>query len=208
MPVNLPDLREAALQAEREDRYVAAILLLEPYLRANPVDGFAWLTLAAVYKSVGRFRDAGEALQNALNYAPDAERWTVQARIAMLHTKCGRLEEAEEWFCRATSNEEARKSGWPLILRGANLNTLERHDEAELILREAVHNCSEDDELDEAHHNLGIALLGQRKYQEAKESFTNSLELDPTFKAGLLALKFLEGRDSAAKMASEFESRI
>jgi tetratricopeptide (TPR) repeat protein len=152
------DVRRLAIGAQEKGKHVAAIVVLNECLRLNPADSFGWLVLSDAHRAINNLSRSADALANALDYADESHRWIVEIRLATLAIVRGRFDEAENWFRRASSAEDARGQRWPLILRGANLIKLERHAEAEAILKEAVVMEGEVDELDEAHHTLGTAL--------------------------------------------------
>ena len=207
MFASLSDIRHAAIAAEGEGRFVAAIILLEQCLRSDPLDGFGWLVLSDAYKATGDYRACRRALDHALEYAPGAEQWIVQNRLAMLASQLGLFEEAEHWFAAANEAEEAKRHRWLLILRGANLIDLERFTEAEKVLREAIALEDGDDELDEAHHSLGIALLRQGEFDAARQSLERAAKICPESTQTGIALKSLEGVAEAIRLAGQLQCR-
>ena len=201
------EVRLKAIEAEGQGRYVAAIILLEQCLQLDCVDGYGWLVLSDAYKAIGRFSACARALESALEYAPDSERWIVENRMAMLAAQQGRYEQAEQWFHRACAADGAKDLRWPLILRGANLIDLERYAVAQDVLRQAIRIEGQSDELDEAYHTLGVALMGQGLYDAAKEEFKRALGIKPDSAQTQLALKSLEGVEDALSIAQDFQAR-
>ena len=87
------------------------------------------------------------------------------------------------------------------------LDMLERFAEAEVLARQAIdiepgrHN---------AHKNLGLALMGQGRLQEAAESFRRARDLSPGDGRAAYYLEILEqqpGRGTSARRASSCNSR-
>jgi tetratricopeptide (TPR) repeat protein len=205
--ISISDVRRQAIDAEDQGRYVAAIILLEQCVQLNPVDSYAWLVLSDAYKAIGRFSASAQALARALEYAPDSERWIVEIRLATLATKQGLFKQAEKWFLAASTADGVRGLRWPLILRGANLIDLQRFAQAEELLRQAFGIEGESDELDEAYHTLGVALIGQGKYAAATEAFRGAAEINPDSTQTKLALKSLEGVEEALSIGQQLQHR-
>lgn len=207
MFVSLSEIRRAGIVAESEGRFVAAIILLEQCLRIDPMDGFGWLILSDAYKATGDYRACRKALDHALGYAPDSEQWIVQTRLAKLACDLGRFEEAEHWFEAANVAEEAKRQQWLLVLRGANFIDLERFTDAEKVLQEAIAVEGGGDELDEAYHTLGIALLRQGEFDAARQSLERAAKISPESTQTRIALKSLEGVAEAIRLAGQLQMR-
>jgi cytochrome c-type biogenesis protein CcmH/NrfG len=69
--------------SEVPDGDVHVIELLSVYVKHQPEDGLAWFHLGDALRTVGRFREAEEALLRAADRAPKAYLFTIYARIGM-----------------------------------------------------------------------------------------------------------------------------
>jgi tetratricopeptide (TPR) repeat protein len=206
--LEVSDVRARAIEAEEQGRYVEAILLLEQCLRFDAADGYAWLVLSDAYKAIERTSDCADALRNALNYAPEPERWIVEVRLAMLAIKSGDFPQAEEWFLRACAAEGTLGQRWPLILRGSNLLAMEEFSRAEEVLRGAIEMEGERTEIDEAYRTFGLALTAQGCYEAALDAFRRAAEFDPDSTPNQEALTSLERIEEARAIAEELERRL
>jgi tetratricopeptide (TPR) repeat protein len=183
---------------------------LEQCLRFDPLDGYAWLVLSDAYKAIMKYGDCVNALDRALEHAPESRRWYVEFRMASVLVEQGRLQDAEQWFASACTADEANRHRWTFILRASNLLHLGEYARAENLLRQAVlieGDTDELDELDEAHHTLGQALMLQGKYEAAEEEFKRAAALEPSSAPTQMALKALQGVDRAIEIAGELELR-
>jgi tetratricopeptide (TPR) repeat protein len=207
MFLSVSDIRQKGITAESEGRYVAAIILLEQCLRADCLDSYGWLVLADAYRQIGYHTDCARALESALENAPETACWIVYIRYAMLATAQGQFGAAERFFETAAEHEGAQLFRWPLTLRAANLLQMEHFENAERFLRLALTIDDDGDDLDEVFHNLGLALMGQRKYQEAREALEQAEKLNPESKPTQVALKSLDGLSEAIVLAEELRMR-
>jgi tetratricopeptide (TPR) repeat protein len=207
MFASISEIRRSAIAAESEGRFVAAIILLEQCLRIDPLDGYGWLVLSDAQKSIGDYVACRKSLNLALQYAADSEQWIVQTRLGMLASQLGFFKEAEQWYEAANVAEEAKRQRWLLVLRGDNLINLERYAEAENVLQEAIAMEGKGDELDEAYHTLGIALLRQGDFDGARQSLERAAEISPESTQTRIALQSLEGVPEAIRLAGQLQLR-
>ena len=151
------DVRDMGIEAEKLGNLAVAIILLERCLQLRPIDGFGWLVLSDAYKAIARYNDCKSALLESFEYAADSDRWVVECRLGMVASKQGQFEEAEHWFNRMCQSHEANCQLWPWIMRASNLIALEQFEPAEQLIRQAIENRLQGDNL-----MRSIILSGER----------------------------------------------
>lgn len=206
--LSLSDIRKKGIAAEDEGRHVAAIILLEECLRADYLDSFGWLVLSDAYRAIGRYTDCARALDCALEHAPESKQWIAYVRHAMLATEQGQFARAEQFFETAADHAGAQLLRWPFTLRAHNLIQMECFERAEELLRLAVAIDDDGDDLDEVFHNLGMALIGQGKYDAAREALTRAIEINSESKPSQSALTCLDGVLEAITLAEQIKIRM
>jgi len=169
--------KQRAIELEESGCYVAAAILLKSVVDVAPEDSFAWLVLSDCLKAMGQLTRCREALEQVLVHSPSDHKWIVFVRLAMLERKRGHFQEADHWFIKASLEEGARDYHWVNILRAANLILLEDFAAAEQVIRSVIENGSPLDDPDEAYNILGLSLLGQDKYLDARDALTTSFRL-------------------------------
>lgn len=197
----LDKARKRAIELDEAGCYVAASILLEAVVSHRPDDGFAWLVLSDAYKPIGRLSLCRAALERALTHSPHDKQWIVYVRFAMLAEKCGQFIEAEQWYRKADLEPSAREELWIATLRAANLVALEEFSTAERVIRSAIESDGELSDPDEVYHGLGLSLIGQEKYAEARDALKHALALGGDSEATKSALMALEGIEEAQAMA-------
>lgn len=198
--VSLADLRCRAFEAIEADRYVVGTILLERFLQSDPDDGYGWFMLSDAYRATGHLKQSKQAMLTSLEHSSAQQQWLVFTRLAIIAKEMGDHAVAEDWFSRASEGSSFFKFRWPSVLRANNLIKLERFSEAEAVLRTALEISDESDDLDETWNQLGVALLGQRKYDAARSAFQKAVECDPQQTGSKAALVYLAGIEDAEQI--------
>jgi tetratricopeptide (TPR) repeat protein len=167
--------------------------LYEALVKVDPRDGLAWLNLGDSLRSVGRFREAEEALLTARELAPTANKFTVDARLGMVLSKRGSPLEAEKWFRLATSSSDC--PGWVWVLRAANLTRRESSKLARECLRAA--KLRGDVDLEEVLLNEALIDRALGNYQDAIRNAQAALDIDPDYSPARELLSSIRGAADA-----------
>lgn len=182
-----------------EDNDVHIVELLSVYVSLKPDRGMAWFYLGDAFRTVGRMKDAEDALTKALELAPKSHRFTVYARIAMLKQKHVGPAEAEKWYRLATA--EPNCPAWMWCARGANLKSTESYRLAKSCLENAL--SGEDVDKEEAYLNLALIARAERRYEDARAYLKKALEIDPQYSDAKLVLQSLEGIEKTIEKVAE-----
>lgn len=169
-------LREV-VEVEKAGLTASVVLLCREYLSRWSEPEYVRLALAKALVKLARYREAEDALEEALALRPHGKR-----SLALL--ELGHLEMARGDFARARArfeqaHEEEPGEAGPLIFLGCAFFGEGFPKQAELAFRKAV--CCPEGHVDEAYYNLGTALLAQERFKEAKPCFEKALELDPEY---------------------------
>jgi tetratricopeptide (TPR) repeat protein len=151
--------------------------LFEVLVRVDPDDGLAWFNLGDALRSIGRLKEADEALLTARELAPKSHRFTVDARLGMVVSKSGSPADAEKWFRLATSDGEC--PGWVWVLRAANLI----RKESTKLARECLKTAKLRDEVDlqEVLLNEALIELCDGNYEAAARCADEALKIDSNY---------------------------
>lgn len=123
-----------------------------------------------------RYDDALAHLERALRIHPRFFR--AHDRIGLCLQGLGKWDQALEHHLEAVrlNREEAKPSAWPPANLGQALYRLDRLDEAEEALREAL---SYDAAMPEAHYHLGVLLNKRNRPDEGVKHLERAAELEP-----------------------------
>jgi len=171
-PAQAQEERDLAKQSEGESPIIEDPLTAE--VESLYLDPEAYLKLATKLGGEGKWKDAAEAYEAALNINPKLP--AAHVRLIYLYTQLGEVAKAEEHF-RAAVGLNPQSAGayfyYGLLVSGQG-----RPKDAE----EAFQNALKiDPKYAEAHNNLGYLLEGQGKLREAIEEFRKALETSPGF---------------------------
>lgn len=191
-------LRKAQTAYELSGPSAKVAELLRLYVGVVIDNGLAWFQYGDSLRSIGRFRDAEQALLTARDLAPRARRFAVEARLAMLYSKSESPRQAEKWFRLATSDSDC--PGWVWCLRGANLIRMESIRLATDCLSTALARGDVDRE--EVLLNLGLAARCVGEYEKAAVHAKEALELDPNYSPARDLLDSVEGAIEASASAT------
>lgn len=131
-----------------------------------------WERVGGAAAGTGRFAEALEAYQRALQFDPDNGSAAAEASRAAL--QLGQTELAWEYARQSVRSAPQAADGHGRL--GEALMALQRADEAVACFRTAVELAPHKAEL---HNNLGAALLRQGDLDGARRCFTAALDRDP-----------------------------
>jgi tetratricopeptide (TPR) repeat protein len=190
IPEQLQQLRQRAQRSlENSGPSAETAELFEALVRANPDDGMAWFNLGDALRSIGRLKEAEEALLTARELAPKSHRFTVDARLGMVVSKSGSPADAEKWFRLATSDGEC--PGWVWVLRAANLIRKESTKLARECLKAAKHRDEVD--LEEVLLNEALIERCEGNYEAAARCAEDALKIDPNYEPAQELLVSIRG---------------
>jgi HemY protein len=177
--------------------------LIERAVSLAPDDPGARELLGDLYLKLGEAALARDTLAEALrlraarNEAPPAETYV---NLVEAWQRLGRADEAlrtlDDGFARLGAGRFELH-----LARGVVLDGLERLDEAEAALREAVRLGGNDSD---AHYNLALVLLQRERRAEAAGHLRAALERQPTFPKALALLAQLEMEAGRLEEAGTF----
>ena len=177
------------ISASDKDLNACVIELAESYLKDFPDSQGVWDMYSLALYRIDRFKDAKKALNKLISLIKETNNqeqlsW-LYCRMGTIYEDSGHFRRAVEWFEKA--HEANPTEATFLIYKGVKLLRLEKYDDAVEVLTKAT-KCKEGF-IDEAFYNLGIALLIQRNYADAKMYFEKALEIDPKYKEAKQQLK-------------------
>lgn len=161
---------------------------LQALLHDFPDSGAAWALLGDELTDVSRFAEAEQALRRALELLSPPTVSHVFCSLGRLFQHRGDPSTADEWFQKAISLRPEDASAY--IYQGGMWARLGRLEQAEESHRRATHcttGC-----IYEAHHNLGLVLRAQARYDEASACFAAALHLRPQYREARLAKRDVE----------------
>jgi tetratricopeptide (TPR) repeat protein len=161
---------------------------LQALLRDFPDSGAAWALLGDELTDVSRFAEAEQALRRAINLLSPPTLSHVYCSLGKLFQHRGDPSRADGWFRMAIAlrPDDAQAS----IYQGGMWARLGRLEEAEDSHRRAT-RCTTGC-IYEAHHNLGLVLRAQTRYDEASACFAAAIELRPQYREARLAKRDVE----------------
>ena len=193
-PIDLPPPDRVAALLGRLRLGAAGFVALE---RAWPEPRYALRAFGLQEWEAGRLAGAAEAFAAALSLAPaDVALWR---DLAFALQALGRHGEALTAIRRALGLAPGEAGSW--LMCAGLLNQADDHAGAEAAYREAL---ARDAGLADAHHGLGLLLLGRRRYRDAAASLAHVLVLAPGRATAALCLGqalYLDGDFAAAAAA-------
>lgn len=176
------------------------VLVVETLLHTAPaLHSERSLTIGGdALRSLGRNREAIRCYAEALRLEAHDPLLTLTG-IAMALEKIGGLSRAEIFYAKATELSESHTCAWLWVLRGRNLTRRDRFDSANKCYRQALRI---DPLYDEAYLNIGLNLLANGRYNEARKFLVKSCELDDTNEARE-AIARMEDAENASHIANE-----
>lgn len=178
-----------AVDLVREGKLVVGHRLLSEVVDFDPKDGYALVELAGVLKDLGRFKQAWDAYEMALEFAPQNRRAHVLASLALIAEHTHGPETAAKYY--ESSIECLRQEvAWIHILAANNYFNLGQWDRAEVLYDRAVQ--VESDEKIEALTCLAILQRARGSYEKARKSAEEALKIDPTYDLAIEIIKSLD----------------
>lgn len=197
---DLPQLTAKKLGKARElarnGKTVAALRLYQEVTRFDPRDGYAWLEYADVLTDLLRFREAFDAYQQALDYAPKDKRCFVFARVGILLEQSVGVVEAGEYYRQAVEPAD-EPAAWIHILYGKNLLVQGEHEKAESRLLRAAE--LESPERGEAYLNLAILYRATERYSDCEKMAKKLLAIEPANRDAKVLLESITPADRDGK---------
>jgi tetratricopeptide (TPR) repeat protein len=155
------------------------------FVTEHPGCGPAWKMLGSALAELARYREAEDALLQAIALCPDDKLWIPLAEMGHMYRARGEYRAAAAWYRKAI--EAAPDEASPRIYLGGVLAKSGRLHEAEAAHRAAT-ECAEGCR-DEAFLNLGLVLRALERYEEAARCFEAALHIDPKYQAAKRALR-------------------
>lgn len=200
LPKDVENLLRLAQEAYEQSGPSARVAeLLRVYVSVVSDNGLAWFQYGDSLRSIGRYREAEQALLTARDLAPKTRRFAVEARLGMWCSKRDSAQQAEKWFRLATADSGC--PGWVWCLRGANLLRMESVRLARDCLKAAL--AREDVDREEALLNLGLAARRMREYDDAARYAKEALEIDSDYLPARELLDSIEGAKQARDDANQ-----
>src|SRR5918911_1276937 len=177
------------LAASFEQEWPAlTVSLARKYLSDYPDDECALMLYGVALQTLGRYKEARQALENALCLFPENKHYLIYRQLGSLYQDMYDEAEAERWFKRAIENGPDKASNY--IYLGTMLARTGKLDEAESYHRQAIaFSCGNKDE---AFLSLGYVLRAKEEYVEAFECFRKALEINPDCRRAQDALSDVE----------------
>lgn len=174
-------------ELEKAGKYEEALVRYKEAIRIAPLDDFAKIRQAGIYKHFGKLDEAVSVFMDVIRTNPRSAYGHINLGIALaLQNK---LDEAITHFETALKlNPDSATGHYNL---GMTLDKLGRLDEAVLHFRVAIK--LEPDGY-EYYNNLGVVLAKQGKTEEAIEKFTAALQIKPDFPDAKTNLNIVSGK--------------
>jgi tetratricopeptide (TPR) repeat protein len=166
----------AARQAQSAGDFRRAEMLAQQALQADPVDGAAWLLLAAACLGQGKLPEAAAAAEHALRLRPDDP--DAHFRLGAVRAGQGQRPEAVDHFRQAM---RLRPEHFDALL-ALGIALAEQGSLAEAVGHLTAAVRARPDSAP-ARYNLGVALAQQGKLEEAEPAFREALRLSPGYAA-------------------------
>lgn len=199
LPQDVEELLRSARQLYDDLGPSAAVAeLLHQHVSVVTENGLAWFQYGDSLRSIGRYREAEQALLKARNLAPKARRFAVEARLGMLSSSRDSPRQAEKWFRLATSDSGC--PGWVWCLRGANLLRMESIRLAKDCLNTAL--ARDDVDREEVLLNLGLAARWAGEYDDVARFAKKALQIDPDYRSAKELLTSIDGAIQAQDVAN------
>jgi len=140
-----------------------AVECYDHVLQADPEDAAAWFNRGNAASALGQFDDAVTSFRRSIELADDARK---HFNLANAFYAQGDLEQAAIAYCDAIEREPASVDA--RVNLSTVLKEMDRLDDAEGILREALALSPEDPDV---HFNLALILLQQGRFREGWQEY-------------------------------------
>lgn len=136
------------------------------------------------------WKDSLTLFNHALEITPD--NFIAENNLGEAYLQAGRADLAYQHFLRST--QEKPRYGLAHYNLGIILEQQNRRDEAKHEFAAGIEFGQDNNEIAASYHNLGIVLLGERKFTEAIQMFSEALRLAPWKQSSYLARGVAEYR--------------
>ncbi len=177
------------LAAEDAEEYSHGLELTRELLVKYPDFNVGWLKQGWFLACLRRLDEAEKTLQFVLRRElSDTGTFVCYNYLAIIEKMRGNLTKTEAYFRRMIDLNADDASGY--IFLGCLLGDQGHAARAEIEFRRAT-KCHEGC-LDEAHFNLGLALIAQERYEEALVEFEQALKINPKYPKAIQKRRDLE----------------
>lgn len=174
--------------AEEKGAVALTLRLCEDHVRKFPAHAVGWVYLGQCLVELHDYKAAKRAYAKAKRLCPPDKAAYVLIQLGFLADAQGNFRVGERWHLKAAQLSPDNADFWTFAgvsaVRAGALNTAELH------LRRAL-ECSQGC-LDEAWFNLGGVMLGQRRFEEARDCYRKALGLDPKYRLAKERLRDVE----------------
>ncbi|MEM7014186.1 MAG: tetratricopeptide repeat protein [Verrucomicrobiota bacterium] len=176
-----PSLRDQLDNAHEASQTILTICLAERLISEGSADSWVFEVYARSLTGIGRYDDAGSALDQAEKLAPPKDIPWIIHRRAVLEKQRGNFEEALDLWKSAHSLKPDEASF--LIFAGSLSFRLGRVKDAEEFARRGT-TCSEGYR-EEAWYCLGGYMAAQQRYDEALSCYEKAIAIDPDYELAI-----------------------
>ncbi len=170
---------------QHSDNSSICLLLAKKLLEIDSKSSRAWYELGRSLITLSRFKEARVALNRALKYSPQENKWCVYFEMGDLYKEKGDIKRAIGWYKKGIEENKQSASGYIYI--GLCLWQLEKFDESEVWFKNAI-KCKEG-AIEEAYYNLAGYYRIKENLNQAKKFYLDALQIDPNYDEAKLGLK-------------------
>jgi Tfp pilus assembly protein PilF len=145
---------------------------------------------ALTWRQTTYWKDSLTLFNHALEITPN--NFIAENNLGEAYLQSGRADLAYEHFLRST--QEKPRYGLAHYNLGIVLTQLNRREEAKQEFEAGIEFGQDSNEISSSYHNLGIVLLGERKFTDAIQMFSEALRLAPWKQSSYLARGVAEYR--------------
>ena len=171
--------------ASNADFPATTATLVLAFICEEPNCGPAWMILGSSLVKMGRYNEALEALNKALEICPIDKKWLIYAEIGHLYKARGEYNTAKIWYKKVIEDNSYDATGYIyLTCTCAKAGYLEEALAACIVATQCQEGC-----IDEAYLNLGYILRALGRHTESRDAFIEALRRDPKYKQAKQGLR-------------------